>query len=115
MTIWRRTPIQTARPTTTTSRPCRRRCGARCSNIMSIRPRSSGTGKDGRLTKDDVIAAAEAQKTGAPAQAGPAPQAKAPAPAARLRRRGQGSAAASASAAKSASRCRASARPSLSG
>jgi len=52
-----------------------------------------GTGKDGRLTKDDVIAAAEAQKQGAPAQ-GPqqsstllgtqagvqAPEAKAPAP-----------------------------------
>jgi 2-oxoglutarate dehydrogenase E2 component (dihydrolipoamide succinyltransferase) len=38
-----------------------------------------GTGKDGRLTKDDVIAAAEAQKS-SPAQAGPqAPQAKAPA------------------------------------
>jgi len=34
-----------------------------------------GTGKDGRLTKDDVIAAAEAQKGGAPA---PAPEAKAP-------------------------------------
>jgi 2-oxoglutarate dehydrogenase E2 component (dihydrolipoamide succinyltransferase) len=34
-----------------------------------------GTGKDGRLTKDDVIAAAEAQKSGAPA-----PEAKAPAP-----------------------------------
>src|SRR6185295_17324999 len=33
-----------------------------------------GTGKDGRLTKDDVVAAAEAQKSGAqpssPAQAG---------------------------------------------
>ena len=29
-----------------------------------------GTGKDGRLTKDDVLAAAEAQKAGAPAQAG---------------------------------------------
>jgi 2-oxoglutarate dehydrogenase E2 component (dihydrolipoamide succinyltransferase) len=29
-----------------------------------------GTGKDGRLTKDDVIAAAEAQKKGTPAQAG---------------------------------------------
>ncbi|HEY6661359.1 MAG TPA: 2-oxoglutarate dehydrogenase complex dihydrolipoyllysine-residue succinyltransferase [Sphingomicrobium sp.] len=29
-----------------------------------------GTGKDGRLTKDDVIAAAEAQKTGSPAEAG---------------------------------------------
>ena len=38
-----------------------------------------GTGKDGRLTKDDVIAAAEAQKT-SPAEAGAqAPQAKAPA------------------------------------
>ena len=33
---------------------------------MSIRRRISGTGKDGRLTKDDVIAAAEAQKAGAP-------------------------------------------------
>jgi 2-oxoglutarate dehydrogenase E2 component (dihydrolipoamide succinyltransferase) len=40
-----------------------------------------GTGKDGRLTKDDVIAAAEAQKQNTPAQAGAqAPQAKAPAP-----------------------------------
>src|SRR5436309_1469450 len=50
-----------------------------------------GTGKDGRLTKDDVIAAAEAQKTQppqakapvapvpAPAPAAPAPQTKAPA------------------------------------
>jgi len=38
-----------------------------------------GTGKDGRLTKDDVVAAAEAQKSGTPAQAGAqAPQAKAP-------------------------------------
>ena len=37
-----------------------------------------GTGKDGRLTKDDVIAAAEAQKAQPSA---PAPQAKAPAPA----------------------------------
>jgi len=37
--------------------------------------RIKGTGKDGRLTKDDVIAAAEAQK----AQSAPAPQAKAPA------------------------------------
>src|SRR3982750_2664755 len=35
-----------------------------------------GAGKDGRLTKDDVIAAAEAMKSGAPA---PAPEAKAPA------------------------------------
>jgi 2-oxoglutarate dehydrogenase E2 component (dihydrolipoamide succinyltransferase) len=34
-----------------------------------------GTGKDGRLTKDDVIAAAQAQKGGTPA-----PEAKAPAP-----------------------------------
>jgi 2-oxoglutarate dehydrogenase E2 component (dihydrolipoamide succinyltransferase) len=41
-----------------------------------------GTGKDGRLTKDDVIAAAEAQKqTSAPAQAGDQTVAKAaPAP-----------------------------------
>jgi 2-oxoglutarate dehydrogenase E2 component (dihydrolipoamide succinyltransferase) len=39
-----------------------------------------GTGKDGRLTKDDVIAAAVAQKAGSPAQAAvQAPQAKAPA------------------------------------
>jgi 2-oxoglutarate dehydrogenase E2 component (dihydrolipoamide succinyltransferase) len=39
-----------------------------------------GTGKDGRLTKDDVIAAAQAQKS-TPAEAGAqAPQAKAPAP-----------------------------------
>jgi 2-oxoglutarate dehydrogenase E2 component (dihydrolipoamide succinyltransferase) len=46
-----------------------------------------GTGKDGRLTKDDVIAAAQAQKAeapqakapSAPAPAAPAPQAKAPA------------------------------------
>ncbi|NUQ19267.1 MAG: 2-oxoglutarate dehydrogenase complex dihydrolipoyllysine-residue succinyltransferase [Sphingomonas sp.] len=40
-----------------------------------------GTGKDGRLTKDDVIAAAEAQKGASrPAQAEPqAPEAKAPA------------------------------------
>jgi 2-oxoglutarate dehydrogenase E2 component (dihydrolipoamide succinyltransferase) len=38
-----------------------------------------GTGKDGRLTKDDVVAAAEAQKSGTPANAGTqAPQAKAP-------------------------------------
>ncbi len=41
-----------------------------------------GTGKDGRLTKDDVIAAAGGQKSSSPAQAGvQAPQAKAPAPA----------------------------------
>jgi 2-oxoglutarate dehydrogenase E2 component (dihydrolipoamide succinyltransferase) len=39
-----------------------------------------GTGKDGRLTKDDVIAAAEAQKS-SPAEAGAqAPQANAPTP-----------------------------------
>jgi len=31
--------------------------------------RIKGTGKDGRLTKDDVVAAAEAQKSGTPAQA----------------------------------------------
>ena len=47
--------------------------------------RIRGSGKDGRLTKDDVIAAAQAQKGGAqpvaPAQAGAqAPEAKAPAP-----------------------------------
>ena len=41
---------------------CRRRCAARCSNIMSTRRRIRGTGKDGRLTKDDVIAAAKAQR-----------------------------------------------------
>jgi len=49
-----------------------------------------GTGKDGRLTKDDVIAAAEAQRS-SPAQAGaqapvakaPTPEAKAPPPGAR--------------------------------
>jgi 2-oxoglutarate dehydrogenase E2 component (dihydrolipoamide succinyltransferase) len=46
-----------------------------------------GTGKDGRLTKDDVIAAAEAQKTSAPAQAGaqeaqPSPQPSAAPPSA---------------------------------
>ncbi len=40
--------------------------------------RIKGTGKDGRLTKDDVLAAAEAQKS-SPAQTGAqAPQAKAP-------------------------------------
>ena len=38
-----------------------------------------GTGKDGRLTKDDVIAAAEAQRS-PPAAGMQAPQAKAPAP-----------------------------------
>ena len=38
-----------------------------------------GTGRDGRLTKDDVIAAAQAQKSGAPAQApAQSPEAKAP-------------------------------------
>jgi len=52
-----------------------------------------GTGKDGRLTKDDVIAAAEAQKAGGPVhepearapapQAAPAPAAPAPQPVAR--------------------------------
>jgi 2-oxoglutarate dehydrogenase E2 component (dihydrolipoamide succinyltransferase) len=52
-----------------------------------------GTGKDGRLTKDDVIAAAEAQKSApqakapaAPAPSAPAPQAKVPAPVAGERR-----------------------------
>ena len=38
-----------------------------------------GTGRDGRLTKDDVLAAAKAQESGPPAQAGAqAPEAKAP-------------------------------------
>lgn len=50
-----------------------------------------GTGKDGRLTKEDVIAAAEAKKDGAPApSAAPAPQstpAPAPAPVATGERR----------------------------
>ena len=39
-----------------------------------------GTGKDGRLTKDDVLAAAQAQKDEAPAQAEPSGAAQAPAP-----------------------------------
>jgi 2-oxoglutarate dehydrogenase E2 component (dihydrolipoamide succinyltransferase) len=40
-----------------------------------------GTGKDGRITKDDVLAAAAAKDTGSPAQAGAqAPEARAPAP-----------------------------------
>ena len=70
-----------------------------------------GTGKDGRLTKDDVIAAAQAQSS--PAQAGAqAPQAKAPAPPEpRLRPLGSGLRR-SASDTKSASRCRGFARPS---
>ena len=42
--------------------------------------RIKGTGKDGRLTKDDVIAAAEAQKSGTPAQAGAQAEAKLPSP-----------------------------------
>src|SRR5207253_652564 len=42
--------------------------------------RIRGTGKDGRLTKDDVLAAAEAQKTSPAQPAVQAPQAKAPAP-----------------------------------
>src|SRR5438270_1715287 len=52
--------------------------------------RIRGSGKDGRLTKDDVIAAAEAQKS-APAQAGAqAPRAKAPAPEAKAPPAGPG-------------------------
>ena len=39
--------------------------------------RIKGSGKDGRLTKDDVIAAAEAQKSGTPAKAGTQTEAKA--------------------------------------
>ncbi len=43
-----------------------------------------GTGKDGRLTKEDVIAAAKAKQSGAaPAQAADAPAGSAPAPASR--------------------------------
>jgi 2-oxoglutarate dehydrogenase E2 component (dihydrolipoamide succinyltransferase) len=42
--------------------------------------RIKGTGKDGRLTKDDVIAAAEAQKSGTPALAGAQAEAKLPSP-----------------------------------
>jgi 2-oxoglutarate dehydrogenase E2 component (dihydrolipoamide succinyltransferase) len=42
--------------------------------------RIKGTGKDGRLTKDDVIAAAEAQKSTPAQAAAQAPEAKAPAP-----------------------------------
>ena len=38
---------------------------------MSIRLKIRGTGKDGRLTKDDVIAAAEAQKASARRRPGP--------------------------------------------
>jgi 2-oxoglutarate dehydrogenase E2 component (dihydrolipoamide succinyltransferase) len=41
--------------------------------------RIRGSGKDGRLTKDDVIAAAEAQRAGAAQPPSPAPEAKAPA------------------------------------
>jgi 2-oxoglutarate dehydrogenase E2 component (dihydrolipoamide succinyltransferase) len=36
-----------------------------------------GTGKDGRITKDDVLLAAQAKDSGAPAQAGAQPEAKA--------------------------------------
>ncbi len=39
--------------------PCHRPCAASCWN-MGVDPRSiKGTGKDGRLTKDDVLAAAK--------------------------------------------------------
>ncbi|MDQ3482216.1 MAG: 2-oxoglutarate dehydrogenase complex dihydrolipoyllysine-residue succinyltransferase [Pseudomonadota bacterium] len=53
--------------------------------------RIKGTGKDGRLTKDDVLAAAQAQKGSAPAKAGAQTEAKAspaeaPAPAPRADR-----------------------------
>src|SRR5690242_15481120 len=40
--------------------------------------RIRGSGKDGRLTKDDVIAAAEAQKSSSPAKAGIQAEAKLP-------------------------------------
>src|SRR5450432_441049 len=42
-----------------------------------------GTGKDGRVTKGDVLEALSAQASGAATKAGPAPTAPAPAPAAR--------------------------------
>ena len=42
--------------------------------------RIKGTGKDGRLTKDDVLAAAEAQKAGAAGAGAAAAPAPAPAP-----------------------------------
>src|SRR4051794_36106345 len=58
-------------PTVTTLSPAVRRAVLEYHvDPTSIR----GTGKDGRLTKDDVIAAAESQKS----EAAPAPQAKAP-------------------------------------
>ena len=75
--------------------------------------RIKGTGKDGRLTKDDVLAAAKAQKTVPPAQAEARRRRRKPPP-----RRSAGSAALGpglrrrASARKSASRCRGCARPS---
>ena len=75
------TPDADGRRTMTRSRRCRPRSAARCSNIMSTRRKIRGTGKDGRLTKDDVIAAARGAEELRPAQAGAqAPQAKAPAP-----------------------------------
>ena len=48
-------------------RRSRPRCAARCSNTASTRRTIKGTGKDGRLTKEDVLAAAQAK------QAAPAP------------------------------------------
>ena len=45
-----------------------------------------GSGKDGRLTKDDVIAAAEAQKSGSPTQAPQAKEPSAPSPAQALQK-----------------------------
>ena len=48
-----------------------------------------GTGKDGRLTKEDVLAAAEAKKTGTPAPAAAPPPAPAPAPVATGGARGE--------------------------
>ena len=65
-----RATIRTARRSMPGSRPCRRRFAARCLNITSIRRASAARGKDGRLTKDDVLAAAQGQKS-SPAQAGP--------------------------------------------
>jgi 2-oxoglutarate dehydrogenase E2 component (dihydrolipoamide succinyltransferase) len=61
-------------PTVTTLSPAVRRAVLEYHvDPTSIR----GSGKDGRLTKDDVIAAAEAQKSGSPAKAGAQTEAKA--------------------------------------
>ena len=99
--------------TTITSRPCRRRCAARCSSITSTRRRIKGTGKDGRLTKDDVLAAARSAEEPAPAGAKPRASLVTPAKAAAAPASNWVPACArmtEASARKSASRCRGCAR-----